>query len=150
MQALAKRPVSMMGVSAPSTLILPSPELGALLGDLTLFIATELYDYQALLQQATDDGRVEDWYESVLMNAFSVESILGLVRASLAYRTGLGLKHRGPTEGVSACLAQSPGALAYFFLLLRREVASSVANTSASIASSAHFLSVPAVSWLDG
>lgn len=83
-QALAKQPVSTMGVSAPLTLFRPSPELRALLGDLTLFIATALYDFQGLLQQAAGDGPAEDWYQNVLLNAYPVEALLDLVRAALA------------------------------------------------------------------
>lgn len=83
-QALAKQPVSTMGVSAPPTLLRPSPELRALLGDLTLFIATALYDFQGLLQQAAGDGPAEDWYQNVLLNAYPVEALLDLVRAALA------------------------------------------------------------------
>ena len=82
-QALWKQPASMMGVSPPSTLLSPSPELRSLLGELTLFIATELYDFRELLLQPTDDGCTEDLYESILANAYPVESLLCLVRTAL-------------------------------------------------------------------
>ena len=133
MTAHPQRPVSDMGVSAPSSLLCPSESLVHTLEELTLTLASELHGFQSCLQE-TDEV---NWYERLLCDAYPAQSLLDLLH-SLTHAPLPPLISR--SENTTAATPLSAGSFFYLFFFLCREVRQAARDENTMKSAVSHLL----------